>query len=287
MIGIVTLLIKFLYGTHYAVYAHGKEVCYFLTPVHKLLYMTILANADFIMANSEFTKLATQKITKTEVIILNPGVEEEAFDHGVNVTEYDGKHIELLTIARLERRKGIDSCIKAVKILENLGYSVKYNVIGTGQYEDYLINLVRENDINDKVIFHGKIIPNERKYPYIKNCDIFLMPSYTISEKQEVEGFGTVYLEANALGKFTIGGDSGGISDAVRHGETGWLVNGENPREIADAILKYLNLSHSAREQIALKCREWAEAHKWDRQVAMFIEYARENAAHKKAHFGF
>ena len=56
----------------------------------------------------------------------------------------------------------------------------------------------------------------------------------------EFEGFGIVFLEANACGKPVIGGRSGGIPEAVIHGETGLLVDPNNPQEVFEAIVRLL-----------------------------------------------
>ncbi|MBU1178315.1 glycosyltransferase family 4 protein, partial [Patescibacteria group bacterium] len=71
--------------------------------------------------------------------------------------------------------------------------------------------------------------------------DIFLMPSRTIKSKQDVEGFGIVYLEASACGKPIIAGQGGGVGEAVTDQETGLLINSEKPAEISQAIIKLLN----------------------------------------------
>jgi len=50
------------------------------------------------------------------------------------------------------------------------------------------------------------------------------------------EGFGIVYLEANACGKPVVGGDSGGVRDAVVHGVTGLLVDPQDGEALYEAL---------------------------------------------------
>ncbi|MCP4370741.1 MAG: glycosyltransferase family 4 protein, partial [Deltaproteobacteria bacterium] len=57
----------------------------------------------------------------------------------------------------------------------------------------------------------------------------------------DVEGFGIVFLEAGFLGKPVIGGNSGGVPDAVQHGKTGLLVDGHSVEEIARGIITILS----------------------------------------------
>jgi phosphatidylinositol alpha-1,6-mannosyltransferase len=70
--------------------------------------------------------------------------------------------------------------------------------------------------------------------------DIFAMPSRSRFLGLEVEGLGIVYLEASACGLPVIGGASGGAPDAVKHGTTGYVVDGNNVAEIADRAIELL-----------------------------------------------
>jgi glycosyltransferase involved in cell wall biosynthesis len=74
---------------------------------------------------------------------------------------------------------------------------------------------------------------------YFRLCDLFLMPNRTMPDG-DTEGFGLVFREANACGKPVIGGRAGGVVEAVVDGESGYLVNGENPDEIAAKVLEVL-----------------------------------------------
>ncbi|MBL8235622.1 MAG: glycosyltransferase family 4 protein, partial [Bryobacterales bacterium] len=66
--------------------------------------------------------------------------------------------------------------------------------------------------------------------------DLFVMPSRARLDHDDVEGFGMVFLEASACAKPVIGGRSGGIADAISEGETGLLVDPEDPAELAAAV---------------------------------------------------
>jgi phosphatidylinositol alpha-1,6-mannosyltransferase len=70
--------------------------------------------------------------------------------------------------------------------------------------------------------------------------DVFVMPSRERLEEKDVEGFGLVFLEANACAKPVIGGRSGGIPDAIVDGITGLLVDPQDPADIADALARLL-----------------------------------------------
>ena len=67
------------------------------------------------------------------------------------------------------------------------------------------------------------------------------MPSRELVDRGDTEGFGITYLEANACEKPVIGGRSGGVSDAVVDGTTGFLVNPDDIEEIADKLITLLS----------------------------------------------
>jgi phosphatidylinositol alpha-1,6-mannosyltransferase len=83
-------------------------------------------------------------------------------------------------------------------------------------------------------------VPDEDLPDLYAISDVFVMPSREILEENDVEGFGVVFLEANACGKPTIGGQSGGVQDAVVDGITGLLVDPNNPEELANALARLL-----------------------------------------------
>jgi phosphatidylinositol alpha-1,6-mannosyltransferase len=88
-------------------------------------------------------------------------------------------------------------------------------------------------------------------------CDVFVMPSRADLGACDVEGFGMVYLEANACGKPVIAGKSGGIADAVLDGETGLLVPPDSPETLADSICRMLTHKEYA-ERLGQQGRERA-----------------------------
>ena len=81
----------------------------------------------------------------------------------------------------------------------------------------------------------------ERKLPkYYNICDLFVMPSSYIKEKFISEGFGIVFLEANACGKQVIGSANAGMTDAIVNNKTGLLLKTDTLTELENAILTIL-----------------------------------------------
>ena len=77
--------------------------------------------------------------------------------------------------------------------------------------------------------------------------DVFAMPCRTRRAGLDVEGLGIVYLEASATGLPVVAGDSGGAPDAVRDGETGYVVDGRDVHAVAERLVTLLHDADAAR----------------------------------------
>ena len=111
--------------------------------------------------------------------------------------------------------------------------------------------------------FLGEV--DDRELPALyQTADVFVMPSRDLYG-QPIEGLGLVYLEANLCGLPVIAGDTGGVSDAVVDGETGLLVNPEDPAAIASAIVRLLSDSDLAAQLAAAGRARVLEEFTWER----------------------
>jgi hypothetical protein len=98
--------------------------------------------------------------------------------------------------------------------------------------------MVQDAGLKRRVTFAGYVAAEQ--LPDIYNlCDIMLMPN-RLEEDGDVEGFGIVFLEANAAGKPVIGGRTGGAAEAIADGSTGFLVNPNDHQEIAGSLRRLL-----------------------------------------------
>jgi glycosyltransferase involved in cell wall biosynthesis len=96
------------------------------------------------------------------------------------------------------------------------------------------------------VRFDG-FVSNEELSRAFARCDVFVLPA-TYDAKGDVEGLGVVLLEAMIYDKPVIGSDVGGITDIVKHEETGVLVPPGDPQALADALDRLIDDPERARE---------------------------------------
>ena len=125
----------------------------------------------------------------------------------------------------------------ALRNLKEIYPNIIYVCIGYGEEEENLKKLTRQLFLDDHVLFLNSV-SQDLKNAFLNCSDIFVMPS--IIHKKSVEGFGIVFVEAAQHGLPSIGGKDGGASDAIIHGKTGLICDGNNLEEIYSSINKLL-----------------------------------------------
>ena len=88
----------------------------------------------------------------------------------------------------------------------------------------------------DNIFFHGEIKNSNIKFQFLRNSDVFIMPSF--QDKFSIEGFGLSYIEAAQFGVPSIGGIKGGSAEAVINNQSGWCVNPHNQNLLIDIIIE-------------------------------------------------
>jgi len=176
----------------------------------------------------------------------------------------------LLTVGRLVPRKGVDTVLRALPAVAQSLPDVAYVVVGTGPDRARLERLTDELGLREHVVFRGRV-PHEDLPRYYSTADLFVMPAR--EDPPDVEGFGLVFLEANACGTPVIGARTGGIPDAIRDGETGLLVPPADPEAVADAVRRVLTQPDLAaslgREGRAYAVNEASWAHVAERMYSV------------------
>jgi len=151
----------------------------------------------------------------------------------------------LLTVARVLPRKGQDTVIKALPIVLKEFPRLKYMIVGEGRYRAQFLELAREKDVSESVIFTGGVV-HEETINFFDMADIFIMPNRYWNNK--IEGLPNALIEASARGVPLIAGDHGGSKEAVRNNMTGLLVDPQSVEDVARAILEILKDDKRAME---------------------------------------
>jgi len=171
----------------------------------------------------------------------------------------------LVTVARLQRHKGMDTVIAALPAILARAPDVRYAVAGAGPDRERLEKLTHKLGLADRVRFLGGV--TDQDLPALYNLASVYVGASRRSERLGVEGFGISLVEASACGLPVVAGNSGGVPDAVQDGETGFLVPPEDPAALADAICRLLGDATLA-TRLGENGRRAVETHfNWDRVV--------------------
>lgn len=254
------------------VIVHGKELFFrgILKPLKRSAAKVLLNQTDFLFMSNSFMKetLIEMGISEERIVMIPFGVR---WDNKLKVSEEKIKRDKkiILSVGRLIERKGHSAVIESLSLVLKRFPDIKYQIVGEGPMEKRLKVLVKEKNLGKNVEFCGEV---EDLVPFYRSCDVFVMPSKFIEDKGDVEGFGLVFLEANFFGKPVIAGRSGGISDAVIDGVTGFLVDPENPEKIAEAIIKLFENPDLAKKMGEQGRRRVMEEFTWERAAGIIEE---------------
>ena len=262
--GLAGWLCRRAFGIPYVIYVYGSETIRLARGSYSTRLMRcILAHSEWVVTNSEATSEEYRRfgVPDRKIRRVYPGVDPRVFrpmpgdPAWIERLDLMNRRV-LLTVARLDQRKGHDMVIRA---LRHLGNDVIYLIAGRGREEDRLRALAGDLGVQDRVRFLGFVPDSD--LPTIYNlCDVFVMPNRVTEGTElegDIEGFGISFLEAGACEKPVVAGRSGGAVEAVLDGQTGLLVDPQSEEEITGALQRLLDtppfsesLGRQARQRI-------------------------------------
>lgn len=242
-IGYVALLLKKIFKIKYRLYAHGLDIVLAKRNRHKkFLAKKIIKNADEIISNSQATAnlFLDFGIDLKKIKISYPRIERvevgKYVELGIKLKDSNNlaDKFLILSIGRLVKRKGIDLVIKSLPRAMKKVPNIFYAIIGEGEEKENLKKLCLEifASKENPVLFLGGV-SDEEKYGWLSACDCFVLTP--IEDKNDFEGYGIVYKEAEMFGKPVVGSRIGGVPEAI--GNKGTLVSPGSIDEISEAIL--------------------------------------------------
>lgn len=225
-----------------AVFAHGQEYLNFSK--NKGRIYTSLSRTKILIASSKYTlDLIKQhwdiSTLKSNVIYPTYHIKKEPMN---NKTLNQKRVVKIVSVCRIEKRKGLLESLKALKIISEKGYNFSWDIIGDGPQLNELKSFYESLIIKNNVIFHGKINDNKIKETLVKESDIFLMPTY--QDNLSIEGFGLAYIEAAKFRVPSIAGISGGATEAVINKKTGWCVDPLDQHSLINVLEEALTNSN-------------------------------------------
>ena len=244
--GLIAWAVARLLGRPVLIYAHGEELTNWGRGRKFALMCSVFRRADAVLANSDFTRdtlVGLLGVDPGRIAVVYPTVDEERFRPGIAGDALrDGLGLRpgqrlVLSVGRLQRRKGFDSVIRALPRLAEQGIDAHYALIGIGEDREYLSRLAAELGVSDRLHLLGHVSYDDLPRWY-GACDLFAMPNRDI--EGDTEGFGLVFLEAACAGRPALSGTAGGTGSAVIDGVTGLRVDGEQLEAVAGALGRLL-----------------------------------------------
>lgn len=268
LLGFHVWLIKKLLKKPYVVYGRGSDIYIYLSPrLRKLLAKLALMDADAVIALTNDMKQALQKLHRREVILIPNGVDIDKFStlsreearRKFNIKDNERM---LIFVGRLTPIKGVKFLIEAMALIRQQHPEARLLIVGDGEERQNLEELAEKLNLKKWVSFLGQI-PSERIPEYMVASDIFVLPSLS-------EGFPLTILEAMASGLPIVTTRVRGLPEIVKDSENGFLVEPQNPGQIADKVLLVLN-DDDLRERMAKNNWQRAKQYSWQ-NVAKSLE---------------
>ena len=275
-------------GLPYGVIAHGTELLLLEAKMRRSAFKRwtarhLLGRCAVVVANSRWTADLARSLLAAldgpaplrapDVRVVPLGTTPSQFRPGIDPRPIRAKYgldggPWLLTVSRLEWHKGIDTVIKALPAVRAVVPTARYAVAGVGSRRPHFERLVADLGLGDAVRFLGFV--SDEDLPGLYNAaDLYVGASRRFDRL--AEGFGIALVEAAACGLAVVGGRSGGVPDAVREGETGILVDPDEPAAVAAGIVSLLG-DEAARRRLGAAGRRAVETfYNWDRVARDFI----------------
>lgn len=250
---------------------HGHETGWAALPGARQLLRRVGRQVDVVTYITDFTrsKLAGALGRDARLEHLPPGVDVAVFRPDVDresvrrLHGLAGRRV-IVCVSRLVPRKGQDVLIAALPRIRAAVPDAALLLVGHGPDISRLRRLADRLGVTEHVAFAGEAPLADLPMHYAAG-DVFAMPCRTRRGGLDVEGLGMVYLEASAVGLPVVAGNSGGAPEAVRHGETGYVVDDpRSPDAVARPIVRLLR-DDGLRARMGAAGRAWVEAEwSWD-----------------------
>jgi glycosyltransferase involved in cell wall biosynthesis len=228
------------------------------------------ARADVVVAISDHAR------DRLRAIDASGEARIEVVHCGVDLRVYDGRParrgptapLRLLTVARLERRKGIETLLGALARLAGGEPAIELTIVGDGPDRDRIVRRAAELGVDGAVTMAGAVAEDEVTRFY-ERADAFCLPS-------SAEGVPIVLMEAMASRLPVVATAIAGVRELVRDGESGLVVPAGDDLALADALRRLIDdpelgarLGENGREAVAA---EFSLQRSAERIEALFVE---------------
>lgn len=209
--------------------------------------------ADYIVPNSysqtNFIKKNVPKYSNKVTTITN-FIDTNHFipSHAIKI---ENCPLRIVSLGRITHQKNIIKYIEAIYLVKCFGHDIEvmwYGDTDNSEYNNLCKDLIHKYNLEKVFAFYPA---NKNVMPLYQDADVFCLPSL-------YEGFPNVVCEAMSCGLPILCSNICDNPLIVEDGENGILFSPDRAENIADAIIKYMNLSDEKKVQMGVRSRELA-----------------------------
>jgi glycosyltransferase involved in cell wall biosynthesis len=195
---------------------------------HRARLVRVLCRANVVHCVSEQMRdqLATWGVPAQRLVVIRPAVDTSIFRPRGSV-EPQGE-LRLLSVGRLTTAKAHDVALRAVALLRDRGYSVRFTIVGDGEMRESLTSQIGQLNLTDIAVLEGVLSPDQIQVR-LEECDIFVLAS-------RWEGISNAMLEALAVGCPVVATSIPGTREALGESSAARLVPVDDHVALADAL---------------------------------------------------
>jgi glycosyltransferase involved in cell wall biosynthesis len=220
--------------------------------------------ADYVTTNSHTNRLMIERsipFLKGRVITVYNAVDLETFSPGVPADAAEDNHLRLVVAASFQAIKNPVRLVEAMAIVKSKESSRNIHLDWYGQMpgtlheaenmaaSDKVIDLIEKHSLQDCVKFHPPVLSIVDVY---RRAHALILPSF-------YEGLPNTVCEAMACGRPILMSNVCDAGNLVREGYNGFLFDPNSSTDIADTIVRFVNLTQSEKDLMGRHAREMAE----------------------------
>ena len=269
------VLLKAALRVPVSVSVHGLDLTY-ANRFYQNALKASLGRLDLVVAGSDSTRrIAIDRISDVEPIlkVINYGVRQSDqlapnASLPADLAPKLAKRQMILTVGRLIRRKGVRWFVS--EVLPLLPDETVYLVVGEGPERESIERAAAGAGVTARLVLAGSVDDVQLAQIY-RRADIFVMPNIVVPS--DVEGFGLVALEASLAGLPVVAARLEGITDAVRDGKNGILVDAESGPAFAEQIRTLLAMPKRQRTALGGRFRDYTRSnYSWSGMAGNYLE---------------
>jgi len=252
----VALFSSMMSGLSFSFFAHAKDIY----TSHRLQLAEKIDMARFVVTctryNQQYLSLISQG-SRTPVSCVYHGINLDYFSPK-NHTKVPAPPYQLLTVARMTEKKGLDTVYRALAVLKGRGFDFFHTLIGEGDDKYKVEKLIEGLDLGSETRLCGTLT-HEDVIEHYRGSDLFVL-GCQIAENGDRDGIPNVMAESMAMNLPVVATNVSGIPEFLENRVTGLMVEPKSPLQLADAIEKLLTdhdlrlaVTREAKKRIAKK----------------------------------